>query len=102
MSGSSETFTSPSENEELMLKRFYKSLFIPGASISCLSSLSFCSSLAYGIPFLFTIAQLFLLFLAVVTLLDYVVLFATRRACGGAKGAAGPLSVTGTSMRCGW
>jgi len=35
--------------------------------------------LAYGIPLFFTVAQLLLLFLVMVTLLDYVVLFATRQ-----------------------
>jgi uncharacterized protein (DUF58 family) len=78
MSGSSETFTSPSENEELMLKRFYKSLFISRRWYQLFVAVILLFVLAYGIPFLFTIAQLFLLFLAVVTLLDYIVLFATR------------------------
>jgi len=61
-----------------MLKRFYKSLFISRRWYQLFVAVILLFVLAYGIPFLFTIAQLFLLFLAVVTLLDYIVLFATR------------------------
>lgn len=59
--------------------RFYKSLFISrrwyqlGVGVIALFVLS------YGIPALFLVAKLTLLFLVVVTLLDYVVLFATRQ-----------------------
>jgi uncharacterized protein (DUF58 family) len=62
-----------------LLRRFYKSLFISrrwyqlGVGIIVLFAVSF------WIPVLYTVAQLLLLFLAVVTLLDYVVLFATRQ-----------------------
>ncbi|HEV3326638.1 MAG TPA: DUF58 domain-containing protein [Puia sp.] len=60
-----------------MLKRFYKSLFISRRWYQLFVAVILLFVLAYGIPFLFTIAQLFLLFLGVVTLLDYIVLFAT-------------------------
>jgi uncharacterized protein (DUF58 family) len=61
-----------------MLKRFYKSLFISRRWYQLFVAVILLFVLAYGIPFLFTIAQLFLLSLGVVTLLDYIVLFATR------------------------
>jgi uncharacterized protein (DUF58 family) len=61
-----------------MLKRFYKSLFISRRWYQLFVAVILLFVLAYGIPFLFTIAQLCLLSLGVVTLLDYIVLFATR------------------------
>jgi uncharacterized protein (DUF58 family) len=61
-----------------MLKRFYKSLFFARRFYWLFVGVIFLFVLSYGLPFLFTIAQLLLLFLAVVVLLDYIVLF-TRR-----------------------
>jgi uncharacterized protein (DUF58 family) len=61
-----------------MLKRFYKSLFISRRWYQLFVAVILLFVLASGIPFLFTIAQLLLLFLAIATLLDYVVLFATK------------------------
>jgi uncharacterized protein (DUF58 family) len=61
-----------------MLKRFYKSLFIARRWYWLFAGVIFLFLLSYGMVFLFTIAQLLLLFLAVVTILDYLVLFARR------------------------
>ncbi len=61
-----------------MLKRFYKSLFFSRRWYQAFVAIILLFVLSYGIPFLFVVAQLFLLFLAVVTLLDYTILF-TRR-----------------------
>jgi len=61
-----------------MLKRFYKSLFFGRRFYRLFVVVILLFVVSYGIPFLFTVAQLFLLFLTVVTILDYVVLF-TRR-----------------------
>ena len=61
-----------------MLKRFYKSLFFSRRWYQVYVAIILLFVLSYGIPFLFVVAQLFLLFLAIVTLLDYTILF-TRR-----------------------
>jgi uncharacterized protein (DUF58 family) len=61
-----------------MLKRFYLSLFFARRWYWLLVGVICLFVIAYGVPFLLTIGELLLLFLAVVTLLDYVVLF-TRR-----------------------
>src|ERR1700761_2869316 len=61
-----------------MIKRFYLSLFFARRWYWLLVGIICLFVVAYGVPFLLVIAQLLLLFLAVVTLLDYVVLF-TRR-----------------------
>ncbi len=61
-----------------MLKRFYKSLFFSRRWYQLFVAVILLFVAAFGIPFLFTIAQLFLLALAVVTILDYWVLFARR------------------------
>lgn len=61
-----------------MLKRFYKSLFFARRWYRVFVAIILLFVLSYGIPFLFVVAQLLLLFLAVVTLLDYIILF-TRR-----------------------
>jgi uncharacterized protein (DUF58 family) len=58
-----------------MLKRFYKSLFFARRWYWLLVAVIVLFVLAYGIPFLFNIDKLLLLFLFVVTALDYVVLF---------------------------
>jgi uncharacterized protein (DUF58 family) len=61
-----------------MIKRFYRSLFFSRRFYWVFMGIIFVFVISYGIPFLFPIAQLLVLFLAVVTLLDYAVLF-TRR-----------------------
>jgi uncharacterized protein (DUF58 family) len=61
-----------------MLKRFYKSLFFARRFYAALVAVIFLFVLSYGIPFLFVIAQLGLLFLALAVTLDYLVLFARR------------------------
>lgn len=61
-----------------MLKRFYLSLFFAGRWYWLLVGVICLCVIAFGFPFLLAIAELLLLFLVVVTLLDYVVLF-TRR-----------------------
>ena len=61
-----------------IIKRFYLSLFFSRRWYWLLVGVICLFVIAYGVPFLLTIAQLLLLFLTVVTLLDYVVLF-TRR-----------------------
>jgi uncharacterized protein (DUF58 family) len=65
-----------------MLKRFYKSLLFSRRWYRLLVVVILLFVLSYGIPFLFIVAQLFLLFLVVVTILDYVVLFARRDPVG--------------------
>jgi uncharacterized protein (DUF58 family) len=62
-----------------LVSRFYKSLFISRRWYQLAVGIIVLFVLAYGIPALFTVAQLLLLFLVMVTLLDYVVLFATRQ-----------------------
>ena len=62
-----------------LIKRFFKSIFISRRWYQLSGVIIFLFVLSYGIPILFTVAQLLLLFLVVVTLLDYVVLFATRQ-----------------------
>jgi uncharacterized protein (DUF58 family) len=62
-----------------MLKRFYKSLFLARRWYWLFTGVIFLFVLSYGVEFLFTIAQLFLLFLILVTILDYLVLFARRQ-----------------------
>jgi uncharacterized protein (DUF58 family) len=62
-----------------LLLRFYKSLFISRRWYQLAVGIIVLFVLSYGIPILFMVGQLLLLFLVVVTLLDYVVLFATRQ-----------------------
>jgi len=62
-----------------LVSRFYKSLFISTRWYQLAVGIIVLFVLSYGISALFTVAQLLLLFLVVVTLLDYVVLFATRQ-----------------------
>src|SRR5580698_4672154 len=62
-----------------LVLRFYKSLFISSRWYQLGVGVIVLFVLSYGIPALFTVAQLLLLFLVVVTLLDYIVLFATRQ-----------------------
>jgi uncharacterized protein (DUF58 family) len=62
-----------------LVSRFYKSLFISRRWYQMGVGIIVLFVVSYGIPVLFTVAQLLLLFLTVVTLLDYVVLFATRQ-----------------------
>ncbi len=61
-----------------MLKRFYKSLFFSRRFYWAFVAIIFLFVFSYGLPFLFTIAQILLLFLFVVTILDYIVLFSRR------------------------
>ena len=61
-----------------VFKRFYLSLFISRRWYWLLVGVICLFVIAYAVPYLLVIAELLLLFLAVVTLLDYVVLF-TRR-----------------------
>ena len=61
------------------LSRFYKSLFISRRWYLLAVMVIVLFVVSYGIPVLFTVAQLMLLFLLVVTVLDYLVLFATRQ-----------------------
>ncbi len=62
-----------------LVSRFYKSLFISSRWYQLGVGIIVLFVLSYGISAFFTVAQLLLLFLVVVTLLDYVVLFATRQ-----------------------
>ncbi|HUB62744.1 MAG TPA: DUF58 domain-containing protein [Puia sp.] len=62
-----------------LIVRFYKSLFISRRWYQLAVGIIVIFVLSYGIPVLFTVAKLLLLFLVVVTLLDYVVLFAARQ-----------------------
>ncbi|HVS96073.1 MAG TPA: DUF58 domain-containing protein [Puia sp.] len=61
-----------------MLKRFYQSLFFARRWYWLLVGVIGLFVFSYGTAFLFPISQLLLLFLAVVTLLDYLVLFPRR------------------------
>jgi len=61
-----------------MLQRFYKSLFFARRFYWSLVTVIVLFVLSYGIPFLFVIAQLGLLFIVLVAILDYLVLFARR------------------------
>jgi uncharacterized protein (DUF58 family) len=61
-----------------MLKRFYRSLFFSRRFYWLFVGVIVLFVVSYGLPFLFTIAQLLLLFFVVVTALDYAVLFTNR------------------------
>jgi uncharacterized protein (DUF58 family) len=61
-----------------MLRRFYKSLFFSRRFYWLFVGVIVLFVLSYGLPFLFTIAQLLLLFFVIVTALDYTVLFTNR------------------------
>lgn len=61
-----------------MLKRFYKSLFFSRRFYWLFMGVIFLFVLSYGLTFLFQPAQILLLFLGLVTVLDYFVLFANR------------------------
>lgn len=61
-----------------MFKRFYKSLFFSRRFYWIFVGIILVFVASFGVPFLFTIAQLLLLFFAVVTILDYLVLFLRR------------------------
>lgn len=64
------------------IRLFTKSLFISRRWYLLMVGVIVLFVLAYGIPLLFTVAKLLLLFLLVVTLLDYVVLFGSRQPIG--------------------
>jgi uncharacterized protein (DUF58 family) len=61
-----------------MLKRFYKSLFFSRRFYGLLVVVIALFVLSYGIPFLFVIAQLSTLFIALAAALDYLVLFSRK------------------------
>ncbi|HEV2354271.1 MAG TPA: DUF58 domain-containing protein [Puia sp.] len=61
------------------LSRFYSSLFISRRWYLLAVAVIVLFVLSYGVPVLFTVAQLMLVFLLVVTVLDYLVVFATRQ-----------------------
>ena len=61
-----------------MIKRFYISLYFSRRFYWLFVGIILVFVLSYGIPFLFTIGQLLLLFFAIVTILDYLVLFLRR------------------------
>ncbi len=61
-----------------MLKRFYKSLFLTRRFFAIVSGLILLFVLAFWIPVLFNIGRLLLIFLGVVTLLDYFILFSRK------------------------
>ncbi|HEY4287898.1 MAG TPA: DUF58 domain-containing protein [Puia sp.] len=62
-----------------MLKRFYKSLFFSRRFYWAFVAVVFLFVFSYGLPFLFTISQILLLFLILVTILDYIILFSRRQ-----------------------
>jgi uncharacterized protein (DUF58 family) len=62
----------------MFISKFYKTLFVSRRWYQAAVAVIVLFVLSFGVPVLFTVAQLLLLFLVVVTLLDYVVLFATR------------------------
>src|SRR5260221_14745582 len=74
-----------------MLKRFYKSLFFSRRFYWAFVAIIFLFVFSYGLPFLFTIAQILLLFLFVVTILDYIVLFSRRDPVTVRREKSGPL-----------
>jgi uncharacterized protein (DUF58 family) len=61
-----------------MFKRFYKSLFFSRRYYRAFVAIIFLFVFSYGLPFIFPIAQILLLFLFTVTILDYIVLFSRR------------------------
>jgi uncharacterized protein (DUF58 family) len=61
-----------------MLKRFYKSLFFARRLYWLFVSIIFLFVCSFGVSLLFPVAQLLLLFLALATALDYLVLFARK------------------------
>lgn len=58
-----------------MLKRFYLSLYFSRRFYWLFVGIILLFVVSYGIPFLFTVAQLLLLFFTLVTILDYMALF---------------------------
>jgi len=61
-----------------MIKRFYISLYFSRRFYWLFVGIILVFVLSFGIPFLFTIGQLLLLFFAIVIILDYLVLFLRR------------------------
>ena len=61
-----------------MLIRFYKSLFFSRRFYWAFVGIIFLFVFSYGLPFLFNIAQLVLLFFIIATVIDYIVLFARK------------------------
>ncbi len=62
-----------------MLKRFYKSLFFSRRFYLMLVAVIALFVLSYGLPFLFNIAKLAFLFLVLLALLDYIILFFSKK-----------------------
>src|ERR1700749_1703420 len=61
-----------------MLKRFYLSLFFNRRWYLLFTGIIVLFVLSYGIPFLFLLAQILMIFLLAVSILDYAVLFTAR------------------------
>ena len=62
-----------------MLKRFYISLFFSRRFYLLLVAVIVLFVLSYGLPFLFNIAKLAFLFFILLTLLDYIILFFSKK-----------------------
>lgn len=62
-----------------MLKRFYKSLFFGRRFYWAFVGIIGVTVLSHGLPFLYNIAQLLLLLLFIVVVLDYIVLFSRKQ-----------------------
>ncbi|HWB94120.1 MAG TPA: DUF58 domain-containing protein, partial [Puia sp.] len=75
-----------------MLKRFYLSLFFFRRWYWLLVGVICLCVISFGFPFLLSIAELLLLFMVVVTLLDYVVLFTRRDPVSARRGLADHMS----------
>jgi uncharacterized protein (DUF58 family) len=61
------------------MKRFYQSLFFSRRFYWVLVGVIILFILSYGIHFLFTVAQIAFLFLVVVVVLDYIILFSSKK-----------------------
>ncbi|HMI59286.1 MAG TPA: DUF58 domain-containing protein [Puia sp.] len=61
------------------IKILFKSLFFSRRFYWAFVAVVFLFVFSYGLPFLFTISQILLLFLVVVTILDYIILFSRRQ-----------------------
>jgi len=75
-----------------MIKKFYISLYFSRRFYWVFVGIILLFVISYGIPFLFTISQLLLLFFAVVTILDYVVLFLRKNPVPVQRGIADRMS----------
>lgn len=75
-----------------MIKKFYISLYFSRRFYWVFVGIILLFVISYGIPFLFTISQLLLLFFAVVTILDYIVLFLRKKPVPVQRGIADRMS----------